>query len=151
MMKGDELTYPIRNCSWDPTTLTFEIITAVFLIAGILHPLEIKNLFFGIIYIITIPCIYLLLPFYCVFNLDDVSWGTRDDNILDATKKSSKLSEKISDIFTAKKEIESLKRELTEIKEAFTFPKQNIDVTEDEVQKLITKWIEDPEIQTDVL
>jgi hypothetical protein len=33
---------------------------------------------YGIVYYLTIPCMYMLLPLYCVFNLDDVTWGTRE-------------------------------------------------------------------------
>ena len=33
---------------------------------------------YGIIYYVTIPSMYLLLVIYSIFNLNDVSWGTRD-------------------------------------------------------------------------
>ena len=42
------------------------------------------------IYWITIPSMYLLLMIYSVFNLNDVSWGTRED----APQKPSEEEEK---------------------------------------------------------
>ena len=49
-----------------------------FLIAGILHPYEIGCLPYLVIYYITIPSMYLLLTIYSLFNLWNVSWGTRE-------------------------------------------------------------------------
>ena len=33
---------------------------------------------YGIIYYVTIPAMYLLLVIFSIFNLNDVSWGTRE-------------------------------------------------------------------------
>ena len=43
-----------------------------------MHPQEIKCLPMGIIYLITIPSMYLFLVIYSIFNLNVVSWGTRE-------------------------------------------------------------------------
>ncbi|KAF4523723.1 hypothetical protein B566_EDAN011587 [Ephemera danica] len=61
-----------------PTSLFFFIVTAQFIITGLLHPLEIGCLPCGIIYYITVPSMYLLLIIYSLFNLNNVSWGTRE-------------------------------------------------------------------------
>ena len=45
---------------------------------GILHPQEFACLPMGVIYYITIPSMYLLLMIYSIFNLNNVSWGTRE-------------------------------------------------------------------------
>lgn len=43
-----------------------------------MHPQEATALFSGFIYYITIPSMYMLLMIYSVFNMNDVSWGTRE-------------------------------------------------------------------------
>ena len=54
--------------------VTFQII-----ITGLLHPQEIYALPAGIVYYVTIPCMYMLLTIYSVLNMNDVSWGTREN------------------------------------------------------------------------
>jgi chitin synthase len=65
-------------CPWQPSTVSMELTVGAFLLVGLLHPAEAAYLLHGVVYYLTIPCMYMLLPLYCVFNLDDVSWGTRD-------------------------------------------------------------------------
>lgn len=48
---------------------------------GLLHPQEMKALIYGIVYYITIPSMYMLLVIYSLFNLNDVSWGTRENPV----------------------------------------------------------------------
>lgn len=36
----------------------------------------------GVIYYITIPSMYMLLMIFSVFNMNDVSWGTREAPVL---------------------------------------------------------------------
>lgn len=38
-----------------------------------------RALLYGIVYYITIPSMYMLLVIYSLFNLNDVSWGTREN------------------------------------------------------------------------
>ena len=61
-----------------PTNLSLLFIIACFVIAGVMHPQEFKCLPMGIIYFITIPSMYLFLVIYSIFNLNNVSWGTRE-------------------------------------------------------------------------
>lgn len=61
-----------------PTSLMLFFCAGIFILAGLLHPLEIKCLLMGVIYFITIPSMYLYLVIYSVFNLNVVSWGTRE-------------------------------------------------------------------------
>jgi len=49
-----------------------------FVFAAILHPQEFWCLPCVVIYLATIPSMYLLLMIYSLFNLNDVSWGTRE-------------------------------------------------------------------------
>jgi chitin synthase len=61
-----------------PTSLSLIFVAGSFVLAGILHPQEFKCLPMGVIYYITIPSMYLLLMIYSIFNLNNVSWGTRE-------------------------------------------------------------------------
>lgn len=61
-----------------PTTMAIFLVGGSFILAGVVHPQEFYCLPYGVIYYITIPAMYLLLVIYSIFNLNDVSWGTRD-------------------------------------------------------------------------
>ena len=71
------------SCAFTPTTTTLIIVASVYVIAGLLHPTlhctSHTPLPWGVIYYLTIPCMYFFLTFYCLFNLVDTSWGTRED------------------------------------------------------------------------
>ncbi|KAL3268213.1 hypothetical protein HHI36_007337 [Cryptolaemus montrouzieri] len=61
-----------------PTSIFFFLLIMEFVVAAILHPKEYYCLKYGIIYYITVPSMYMLLMIYSVFNMNNVSWGTRD-------------------------------------------------------------------------
>ena len=61
-----------------PSNLFFMILVGIHVLAGILHPQEIKCLLAGVIYFITMPSMYMLLFIYALLNLHVVSWGTRE-------------------------------------------------------------------------
>ena len=61
-----------------PSSLFLYAITASFVVTGILHPQEVYVLPFGLFYYISVPSMYLLLIVYALFNLNDVTWGTRE-------------------------------------------------------------------------
>jgi chitin synthase len=67
-----------------PSSLFFFIVVGTMIIAALLHPQEIWCLPAGVVYYVTVPSMYLLLIVYAIFNLNVVSWGTREV----ATKKS---------------------------------------------------------------
>lgn len=62
-----------------PSSLFFITVALQIIVTGLLHPQEINALPAGIIYYITIPCMYMLLTIYSLFNMNDVSWGTREN------------------------------------------------------------------------
>ena len=62
-----------------PSSLFFIAVALQIIVTGLLHPQEINALPAGIIYYITIPCMYMLLTIYSLFNMNDVSWGTREN------------------------------------------------------------------------
>ena len=61
-----------------PNAMLLEFVIASFIVAAIIHPQEFSCLPNLIIYYITIPSMYLLLVIYSMFNLNVVSWGTRE-------------------------------------------------------------------------
>jgi chitin synthase len=67
-----------------PSSLFFFIVAGGMIIAAFLHPQEFGCLPAGVIYYVTVHSMYLLLILYSIFNLNVVSWGTREV----ATKKS---------------------------------------------------------------
>ncbi|CAG2218267.1 CHS1 [Mytilus edulis] len=54
------------------------VLVGVFFIAGLFHPHELTDLFWGVLYFICIPAGYLFLIIYAICNLNNVSWGTRE-------------------------------------------------------------------------
>jgi hypothetical protein len=51
----------------------------LFFVTGCLHPQEIMNLVYGVLYLVTLPGGYVLLVIYSICNLHIVTWGTRED------------------------------------------------------------------------
>ncbi|XP_066142426.1 chitin synthase chs-2-like [Euwallacea fornicatus] len=64
-----------------PSSLFFFIMMGEYIVAGIIHPKEINCLKYGVIYLITVPSMYMLLVIYSVFNMNNVSWGTREVSV----------------------------------------------------------------------
>ncbi|CAH1115687.1 unnamed protein product [Psylliodes chrysocephalus] len=61
-----------------PSAIFLIAMTGSFMIAAILHPQEFWCIVPGIIYLLSIPSMYLLLILYSIINLNNVSWGTRE-------------------------------------------------------------------------
>lgn len=83
-----------------PTTLFLFAVAGEMIIAGILHPQEFGCLPYGIVYYVTIPSMYLLLIIYSIFNLNDVTWGTRENK---AKKTKEELEQEKKEAEEAKK------------------------------------------------
>jgi chitin synthase len=70
-----------------PSSLFFFIVAGEMIIAALLHPQEFWCLPAGVVYYVTVPSMYMLLIVYAIFNLNNVSWGTREV----ATKKTKEV------------------------------------------------------------
>jgi chitin synthase len=70
-----------------PSSLFFFIVAGGIIIAAFLHPQEFSCLLSGVVFYVTVPSMYLFLIVYAIFNLNNVSWGTREV----ATEKSKKV------------------------------------------------------------
>lgn len=68
----------VEDGAWAPSSLFLYAMTLSFVVTGMLHPREWMVLPFGFFYYITVPSTYLLLVVYALFNLNDVTWGTRE-------------------------------------------------------------------------
>lgn len=61
-----------------PSAIFLIAMTSSFFIAACLHPQEFWCIVPGLIYLLSIPSMYLLLILYSIINLNVVSWGTRE-------------------------------------------------------------------------
>ncbi|XP_060518963.1 chitin synthase chs-2 isoform X2 [Cylas formicarius] len=61
-----------------PSAIFLIAMTGSFWIAACLHPQEFWCIVPGLIYLLSIPSMYLLLILYSIINLNNVSWGTRE-------------------------------------------------------------------------
>lgn len=62
-----------------PSSLFFAAVAGQIIITAFMHPQEFGALKHGVVYYITIPSMYMLLIIYSLFNMNDVSWGTREN------------------------------------------------------------------------
>lgn len=67
-----------REGWYTPNAIFIYVLTGTFLLSGILHPHELSDLLWGLLYFVCIPAGYLFLIIYAVCNLHVVSWGTRE-------------------------------------------------------------------------
>ena len=88
-----EFKKEFERCTLTPSFLSLLITAGSFLFVAIIHLFQspqwslkfffqtdlLKFFFSSLVFYITIPCMFLLLPFFCVFNIDDISWGTREN------------------------------------------------------------------------
>nr|QWX20092.1 chitin synthase 2 [Henosepilachna vigintioctopunctata] len=65
-----------------PSSIFFFFMLLEFVVAAIIHPKEFYCLKYGIIYYVTVPSMYMLLMIFSVFNMNNVSWGTRDVTVV---------------------------------------------------------------------
>lgn len=63
---------------FSPSSLFLYCVAISFVATGVLHPREVGILPLGFVYYISVPSTYLLLIVYALFNLNDVTWGTRE-------------------------------------------------------------------------
>jgi chitin synthase len=69
-----------------PRSLILFLLVGVMVIAALLHPQECLCLPAGVVYYVAVPSTFLLLIVYAIFNINVVSWGTRE-----VTTKKSKM------------------------------------------------------------
>ncbi|XP_066155145.1 chitin synthase chs-2 isoform X2 [Euwallacea fornicatus] len=87
-----------------PSAIFLIAMTTSFFIAACLHPQEFWCIVPGLIYLLSIPSMYLLLILYSIINLNNVSWGTREV----AVKKTKKeLEEEKKQAEEAKKKVKN--------------------------------------------
>lgn len=65
-----------------PSSLFFFCVAGEMIFTALLHPKEFNCIIYGVIYYVTVPSMYLLLVIYSIFNMNNVSWGTREVTIV---------------------------------------------------------------------
>lgn len=70
-----------------PSAIFLIALSGSFFTAACMHPQEFKCIIPGLLYLLSIPSMYLLLIIYSLINLNNVSWGTREV----AAKKTKKV------------------------------------------------------------
>ena len=61
-----------------PSAIFFLALSGSFVVAALLHPQEFSCVAPALLYLLSIPCMYLLLIIYSLINLNVVTWGTRE-------------------------------------------------------------------------
>lgn len=70
-----------------PSSLFFFCVAMEMIITASLHPKEFYCLKYGLVYYITVPSMYMLLIVYSIFNMNNVSWGTREVTVVPQANK----------------------------------------------------------------
>jgi len=89
----------VKEGMLSPPTLFLVILSLSFVVGAILHPLEFGCLIHLFTYYITIPSMYLLLVIFSVANVNDISWGTRE-NPKDKAAETSENKHGVMELFT---------------------------------------------------
>lgn len=85
-----------------PSAIFLISLSGSFFIAACLHPQEFWCIVPGIIYLLSIPSMYLLLILYSIINLNVVSWGTREVQV---KKTKKEIEQEKKDAEEAKKNV----------------------------------------------
>ncbi|KAI8493643.1 hypothetical protein Bbelb_285640 [Branchiostoma belcheri] len=80
---GQITIYNINDWIWiklplDVSTLYIAIVAGIHVVAALLHLEEFTCIIYGVVYLFTLPCVYILMNVYSLCNLTDQSWGTRE-------------------------------------------------------------------------
>lgn len=78
-----------------PSSLFFFLMMGEYVVAALVHPKEFYCLKYGVIYLVTVPSMYMLLVIYSVFNMNNVSWGTREVTIVPKTAENAGEQKKV--------------------------------------------------------
>lgn len=65
-----------------PSSLFFFCVALEMILTACLHLKEFGCLKYGLVYYVTVPSMYMLLIIYSIFNMNNVSWGTREVTIV---------------------------------------------------------------------
>jgi chitin synthase len=114
----------------------FVFLIILFFLTGVLHPQEIMNLLYGLLYLVTLPGGYVLLVIYSICNLHVVSWGTREVAVKKSKKK--RLEEAQEEKKQAEQE-EEQKKNQKQKKSIFTYFLGSGDDDKGAVQNLFGK------------
>jgi chitin synthase len=69
----------VTDSVYHPSVVFIMGLISIFLMAALLHPRECRNIVHGMLYYVLTPAGFLVLNIYSLCNLNDVSWGTREN------------------------------------------------------------------------
>ncbi|KAJ8303433.1 hypothetical protein KUTeg_019829 [Tegillarca granosa] len=69
----------VKEGWYTPLAVFLYVLFGVFILAGLMHINEFLNLIHIFIYFIFLPLGYLFIPIYAICNMNDISWGTREN------------------------------------------------------------------------
>ena len=70
----------LTNGNWlAPANFMILFTFCCYVITGIMHPQDLQYLPMGIIYVLSIPCMHIILIIYAIFSLDKISFGYRNE------------------------------------------------------------------------
>ncbi|KAJ8303436.1 hypothetical protein KUTeg_019832 [Tegillarca granosa] len=69
----------VKEGWYTPSAVFLYVLFGVFILAGLMHINEFFNLIHIFIYFIFLPLGYLFIPIYAICNMNDISWGTREN------------------------------------------------------------------------
>lgn len=90
-----------RDGWFTPNAIFMYVLVGTFLVSGLLHPHELSDLLWGLLYYICIPAGYLFLILYSVCNLHVMSWGTRENKSANEQKQLWESASAVSESTTA--------------------------------------------------
>lgn len=68
----------IQDGWYTPNAIFLYIVIGVFIVAALMHPKEMFDLPWGMLYFLCVPSTFIYLMIYSICNLNIVSWGTRE-------------------------------------------------------------------------
>ena len=71
-------TRVISSSLINPSAIVFVMLIVVYLTAALMHPREFTCIIPGAIYFLLLPSTFVILQIYALFNLNNISWGTRE-------------------------------------------------------------------------
>ena len=66
------------NCFTSPIIFTYGLVFECYILITFLHPQQIPDFLYGLCYPITLHFMFMVIPVYCLLNMYNVSWGTRE-------------------------------------------------------------------------
>lgn len=68
----------VKESVMSPSAWFLFLVIGEIVVTALLHPYEIHCVIHGLMYYLAVPSMYVLLIIYSLFNLNNITWGTRE-------------------------------------------------------------------------